>query len=121
MDDLYQLRQYGRQTAVVFKTPTLMNQADVDRLRAELMRMVDEEKRTRLIIDFTEVRFLSSQVVGLLLALHKRVAAAKSADPGAELVLCGLRPELIDLLKITRIDRLLTIKPTRKEAIMEGP
>jgi anti-sigma B factor antagonist len=96
-----------------------MNQADVERARSDLVRMVDEEKRTRLILDFAQVQFLSSQVVGLLLTLHKRIAAAKSADAGAELVLCGLRPELRELLKITKLDRLLTIKPTRKEAVVE--
>jgi len=119
MTDLYKLRQYGRQTAVVFQTPSLMNQADVERLRGDLVRMVDEEKRTRLILDFAQVQFLSSQVVGLLLSLLKKVTALKSADGGAELVLCGLRPQVLDLLKITRLDRLLTIKPTRKEAIAE--
>ena len=119
MDDIYKLRQYDRQTAVVFQTSSLMNQGDVERLKTDLLRMVDGEKRTRLILDFTEVQFLSSQVIGILLSLHKRIAAAKSADPGAELVLCGLRPQLLDLLKITRLDRLLKIQPTRKEAIAE--
>jgi len=119
MDDVYKLREYGKQTAVVFQTSSLMNQNDVERLRGDLLRMVEEQKRTRMILDFAQVQFLSSQVIGLLLSLHKRLAAAKATDPGAELVLCGLRPQLIDLLKITRLDRLLTIKPTRKDAVVE--
>lgn len=119
MDDVYKVREYGKQTAVVFQTPSLMNQNDVERLRGDLLRMVDDQKRTRMILDFEQVQFLSSQVIGMLLSLHKRIAAAKSADPGAQLVLCGLRPELLELLKITRLDRLLTIKPTRKDTIVE--
>ena len=120
MNDIYKLRQYDLQTAVVIQTSSLMNQGDVERLKTDLLRMVDAEKRTRLIIDFTEVQFISSQVIGTLLSVHKRLAAAKSADAGAELVLCGLRPQLLDLLKITRLDRLLKIKPTRKEAIVQA-
>ena len=119
MDDIYRLRQYGCQTAVVFQTSSLMNQTDVERLKADLLRLVDTENRTRLVLDFTEVQFLSSQVIGMLLSLNKRLTAAKSVDAGAELVLCGLRPQLLDLLKITRLDRVLKIKPTRKEAIAE--
>jgi anti-sigma B factor antagonist len=105
--------------AVVFQTSSLMNQADVERLKADLLRLVDGENRTRLVLDFTEVQFLSSQVIGMLLSLHKRLTAAKSADAGAEMVLCGLRPQLIELLKVTRLDRMLKIKPTRKEAVVE--
>jgi anti-sigma B factor antagonist len=117
MDDVYKLREYGKQTAVVFQTSSLMNQKDVERLKDDLLRMVDEQKRTQMILDFEPVQFISSQLIGTLLSLHKRIAAAKAADPGAQLVLCGLRPQLVELLKITRLDRLLTIKPTRKDAV----
>jgi len=119
MDDVYKLREYGKQTAVVFQTSSLMNQNDVERVKGDLLRMVDGEKRTRLILDFEPVQFISSQLIGVLLSLHKRVTASKSADPGAQLVLCGLCPQLLELLKITRLDRLLTIKPTRRDAIVE--
>jgi anti-anti-sigma regulatory factor len=35
----------------------------------------------------------------------------------SKLVLCGVGQKLMDLLKITRLDRLLTIRPTQKEAV----
>jgi hypothetical protein len=44
-----------------------------------------------------------------------RTAAGAGAAAAA-----GLRPQLLDLLKITRLDRLLKIKPTRKEAIVQA-
>ena len=44
MDDVYKLREYGKQTAVVFQTSSLMNQNDVERLRGDLLRMVEEQK-----------------------------------------------------------------------------
>jgi anti-anti-sigma regulatory factor len=32
-------------------------------------------------------------------------------------VLCGVGPKLMELLKITRLDRLLTVKPSQQEAV----
>ena len=113
MDDLFKLREYGSQTVVSFYTPTLMNAAEVERVRADLLRLVDEEKRTRLILDFRRVQFFSSQVIGVLLTLHKKLAAGGSGG----LVLCHVSDRLMELLKISRLDRLLTIKPTRHEAL----
>jgi hypothetical protein len=54
-------------------------------------------------------------VIGILLTLNKRLAAAPAGTAG--LTLCGVGPKLLDLLKISKLDRLLTIKPTRKEAL----
>lgn len=115
MDDLYTVRQYEKHTLVVFRTPSMMNPADNERVRAGLLRLVDEEKRTHLVLDFGRVQFISSTVIGVLLTLNKRLAAAPPGTAG--LALCGVGPRLLDLLKISKLDRLLTIKPTRKEAL----
>ena len=114
MDDLYTLRHYDKQTAVVFRTPTLMNPGDVERIRAGLLSLLEEEKPTHLVLDFGRVQFIASSVIGILLTLHKRLSAAPG---GTNLVLCAVGPKLMELLKLSRLDRLLTIKPTRKEAL----
>ena len=115
MDDLYTLRHYEKQTAVVFRTPTLMNPGDVERIRAGLLSLLEEEKPTNLVLDFGRVQFIASSVIGILLTLHKRLSAAPAG--GTSLVLCAVGPKLMELLKLSRLDRLLTIKPTRKEAL----
>ena len=121
MDDLYAVRQYDEQTLVFFRNSSLMNPADIERVRSGLLHMVEEEKRTHLVLDFHRVQFISSPVIGILLTLHKRLAAPAGATAGARsaasLVLCGVGQRLLDLLKISKLDRLLTIKPTRKDAL----
>jgi anti-sigma B factor antagonist len=114
MDDIYKLREYGERAVVAFQTTSLMNAADMERLRADLIRLVDQEKRTHLILDFRRVQFVSSQVIGILLTLNKKLSAAPG---GAPLVLCGVGTQVLELLKITRLDRLVTIKATRREAL----
>lgn len=114
MDDLYKLRDYGKHIVVSFYTPTLMNATEVERVRGDLIRFVDEEKRKHLVLDFTRVQFFSSQVIGILLTLHKKLTAPAA---GGTFSLCGVGPQLLELLKISRLDKVLSIKASRKEAV----
>ena len=115
MEDFYTVRQAGKHTVVDFQTPSLMNPQDLERIGASLFRMVDEEKRDRVILDFTKVKYLSSQAIGIILTLNKKLSGG--AAGGEQLVLCGVGPQLMQLLKITRLDRILTIKNNQKEAV----
>ena len=56
---------------------------------------------------------LSSQAIGIVLNMNKKLGALKNS----RLVLCGVGPKLMELIKITRLDRVLTLKPTQKESI----
>ena len=42
---------------------------------------------------------------------------SKCALRGGLLVLCNLSPRLLELLKITKLDKLITIKATQQEAM----
>ena len=59
------------------------------------------------------MKYISSQAIGILAELHRKTAALK----GGLLVLCNLSPRLLELLRIVRFDKLITIKPTQAEAI----
>ena len=109
--DFYAVRQFGKYTAVIFRTRSLMNPTELEQIRAGILRLVEEENRSPLVLDFHRVQYLSSQLIGVILTLHKKLKSG--------LVLCGVSPQLIELLKLTRLDRLLTIKPTLKEAVKE--
>ena len=115
MDDFYTVRQSGKHTVIEFQTPSLMNPQDLERVGSQLFRMVDEEKRTRVVLDFGKVKYLSSQAIGIILTLNKKLTGGAAGGEG--LVLCGVGPQLMQLLKVTRLDRILTIKPSQKEAV----
>ncbi len=100
-------------TVVEFKTPSLMDAMILEDIGKELYRLVDEEDRRRLILDFEKVQYLSSQAIGIILTLNKKLSALKHS----KFILCGVGPKLLELLKITRLDRILTVKPTQREAL----
>jgi anti-sigma B factor antagonist len=114
--EIFKTRRSSRgHTVVMFQTPSLMNPADVERVGSALNKLAEDLQGGRLVLDFTKLQFLSSQAVGIILTLHKKLSATPAG--GQSLVLCGVGPQLMQLLKITRLDRILTIKATQKEAV----
>jgi anti-sigma B factor antagonist len=94
-------------------TPSLLDTTELGALGADLYRLVDEQDHRRLVLDFGQVQYISSQAIGILANLHRKTAALK----GGLLVLCNLSPRLLELLKIVKFDKLIAIKATQVEAI----
>lgn len=103
----------GGTTVVEFTTPSLMDPVQLEAMAEGLYRLVDEQDRRNIVLDFERVQYLSSQAIGMLLAMQKKLASLKDS----RLILCGVGPRLMELLRITRLDRVLTIKPTQMEAV----
>ena len=110
---LFNTQQIGENTVVEFTSPSLMDPIELEQIAQQLYKLVDDDDKRRIILDFEKVQYLSSQAIGILLALQKKLAALKKSS----LVLCGVGARLMELLRITRLDRVLTIKPSQKEAI----
>ena len=112
MDIQYSVRQDQGKTVVEFKTESLMSSLDLEKMSASLMSLVDAEGHRDVILDFTTVKYLSSQAIGIILALHRKLTQADG-----RLVLCGVGPQLLQLLKITRLNLVLKVVPSLKEAL----
>lgn len=100
-------------TVIEFKTPSLMDPVELEDIGERLYRLVDEEDHRHLLLDFERVQFLSSQAIGLVMKLQKKLSSLKNS----RLVLCSVGPRLLELLKITRLDRVLTVKPSQQDAM----
>ncbi len=79
-------------------------------LTAQLRRLV-EAGHTRIVLDFRRVRLVSSDVLGTLAGLHRRLEKL-----GGRLSLCRPDPVLRDMLRICRLDRLFDIVPGEDDA-----
>lgn len=113
MDSFFSVRQSHGHTVVDFQTESLMNPRDVEQVGQGLYRLVDEQNARQVLLDFTRVKYLSSQAIGIILTLNKKLSQFK----GATLTLCGVGQTLLQLLKITRLDKILKVVPTQAEAL----
>jgi anti-sigma B factor antagonist len=113
MSNIFQKQQIGEFTVIEFLTPSLMDPIVLENTAQALYKIIDEEDKRKIIMDFEKVRYLSSQAIGIVLAMHKKLNSLKNS----RLILCSVGPKLMELIKLTRLDRLLTIKASQKEAI----
>jgi anti-sigma B factor antagonist len=87
---------------------------DEDNVRAlgeELFKLAEGPHR-KLVLDFKDVEYLSSAALSKLVEVHSRLCRRDG-----HMVLCGIRPDIFDVFRITRLDRLFTTCQTEDEAL----
>ena len=116
MNEIFRHQRIGDYTVIEFTTPSLVDPVLLEDTAQALYKLVDEQGQRKIVIDFDRVQYLSSQAIGVVLAMHKKLNSLKDS----KLILCSVGPKLMELIRLTRLDRLLTIKPTQKEALAVG-
>lgn len=66
----------------------------------------------RLVIDMSHVAFVASAGLGALVSAHNSAKSAKG-----KMAVCNLQPDLLQMLQLTRLDKLFVIKPDREAAV----
>ena len=79
-------------------------------IRSQLEQVLASHPDAMLLLDFREVRYLTSAMLGILVSLSR-----KAQETGGRFRLCGLRPEIRELFAITGLDRVMEISPSRRE------
>jgi anti-anti-sigma factor len=102
--------EYGRDvTLVTLDTEVILEEQQIRRLKGELLSVVKRNEDKRLILNFENVRFMSSAFLGLLVKVHKRLIEA-----GGRLQLCHLDPKIYKVFEITRLTKVLEILQPEK-------
>lgn len=97
---------------VVFKSASV---SEVDMITAasnQIKSFIDENKPDKIIFDFENVKFFSSQVLGLLLDIR-----AKLQPNDGEVVISSINPQLHRVFKITNLDKVFRFFPDKQSAI----
>ncbi len=99
-------------TIVNFGDSSILDTLQIEQIGAELYDLVDNKNRKKLLLDFSKVRFLSSSALGVLITLQKKSAAIKG-----KVLLCALRKELMNVFKISCLDRLFEFFDDEEKAL----
>lgn len=81
-------------------------------LRAELMSI--PEDTARVVVDLSEVTFLDSTGLGVLIAAMKRL---RDNETGGQLHLVVTRPHIQKVLEVTGLNAIFTVHATVAEAV----
>jgi anti-sigma B factor antagonist len=80
-------------------------------VREQLDRLI-EEGHTRLVLNFEGVRYMSSNMLGILASLQRKNVPARG-----RFQLCCLHPVLRDMLRITHLDPVFDVYGDEAEAL----
>jgi anti-sigma B factor antagonist len=105
---------YKDVTVVSFQHVSVLDSANIEALGRSLMEIVEKQDTRKLILEFTAVRFMSSQALGVLLQLKKSMDSVRG-----KLVIAGIRPELYKVFKITNLNKMFTFHDDLDKALQE--
>ncbi|MFO1019575.1 MAG: STAS domain-containing protein [Planctomycetales bacterium] len=99
-------------TVARFVDKKILDEANIQIIGNQLFGMVDADGRKKIVLDFTNVEYLSSAALGKLITLDKKVKAAKG-----KLRLCNIRPDIYEVFAITRLNKLFDIRDSQEQAL----
>jgi len=103
----------GNATIVRFTDEKILEEKDIKALQESILPIIESASgRINLILDFGNVRFLSSAVLGLLIRISKRIHECEG-----QLRLCSISPKIYEIFKITRLTKTFDIYESTEDAI----
>jgi anti-sigma B factor antagonist len=91
-------------TIVTFLDEKILEEKDVRELDEALTSLIEQADGIHLVLNFANVRFMSSAVLGLLIKVSKRVY-----EHEGRLALCAISPKIYEIFKITRLTKIFDV------------
>jgi anti-sigma B factor antagonist len=99
-------------TTVSFNVPNLTVDQGLEQVAQQISDIIKNQKPKNLLIDFTGVKFFSSQALGILIDTKKKLSAQKG-----NVIISGINPQLYRVFKITNLDKIFKFYPDAQSAI----
>ncbi|MBN1817559.1 MAG: STAS domain-containing protein [Sedimentisphaerales bacterium] len=94
----------GGVTVATLTYERILEDADLRTLEKTILPIVEPD--IKLVMDFSSVQFLTSAALGLLIRISKKVR-----ENQGQMSLCGIQPKIMEVFKITQLDRVFDIQP----------
>lgn len=106
------VEQIGDVTVARFTDKKILDENNIQVIGNQLFGLVEEEGRKKVVLDFSNVEYLSSAALGKLITMDKKVKAA-----GGKLRLCSIRPDIYEVFAITKLNKLFDIRDDQEQAL----
>jgi anti-sigma B factor antagonist len=97
---------------VVFNAASISDVAGIEKVSMQIKRFIADNRPKKMVIDFVHVKFFTSQAIGLLLDLWRKLQTN-----GGEVVISGINPQLHRVFKITNLDKIFRFFPDSESAL----
>jgi anti-sigma B factor antagonist len=90
----------------------ILVEQSIQALGEQLQNLVSDSGGKKLLLNFRNVEYMSSAVLGMLVTLNKKIRTA-----GGKLVLCNIDPQIREVFSITQLDKVFVIRGDEQEAL----
>jgi anti-sigma B factor antagonist len=105
--------EYGENaTIVTLADEKILEEEDIRSVQESIMSVIEQAGRINLVLDFRNVQFLSSAVLGFLIRISKKIY-----EHDGQLRLCNISPKIHEIFKITRLTKIFDIHEDVESAI----
>ena len=105
-----EVEQIGEVTVATFTQRHLLDEEKMQTIGTQLRSLGEEVGHRPLVLNFAAVERLSTEMVGKLIALQKKVQ-----EKGGRLALCQINPQVYQVFKILKLPQVLTIFADEQE------
>ena len=99
--------EYGMNTTLVtLEYDKILEEQQINSLHSAIIPVIDKNAEGKLILNFSNVQFMSSSLLGLLVKIHKRVC-----ENGGHLKLMNVNASIHRVFEITRLTKIFDIVP----------
>jgi anti-sigma B factor antagonist len=109
---IVEIKGDDKAAVVAFKAALISDVAQVREAVALIRDFVEAKHPRRIAVDFGQVKFFSSRVLGMLLEVR-----ADMEPWDGEVVICGINPQLYRVFKITNLDKIFKFYPDTATAL----
>lgn len=106
------IEEIGDVTVAKFIDKKILDEGNIQVIGNQLFGLVEDDGRTKIILDFSNVEYLSSAALGKLITMDKKVKQAKG-----KLRFCSIRPDIYEVFAITKLNKLFDMKDSQEQAL----
>ncbi len=99
---------------ITFKAVSMSNVESITEANEQIDKFIEANLPKKIVVDFGEVKFFSSQVLGMLLEMRGRL---KEYD--GQIVISSINPQLYRVFRITNLDKIFKFFPDKESAVKD--
>ena len=97
---------------VGFKMRMLNDEENIEQLGQELFALVEQHNRMKIVLDMSNVDYLTSSVIGKLITLHRKLHRGQG-----KMALCGLNDGVKSILGTSKLLSYFTVADGKEAAV----
>ncbi len=106
------VKKHNDVTEVEFIDRNILDEANIHQIREEIMGLIEASASPRLLVSFASVDHMSSAALGAMISINNAVKIKKG-----QLRLANIDPQIYEVFKITKLDKLFQIHDSTDSAM----